>query len=111
MRLTHSQRKARRLIERMLGRPYADDLSADGSTTALRGDAGDIVIVVCVRGDLDEVRTAAIIAHEATHAAWRFLEQIGEDDPGEEEFAYVTQAIVGSLTRQHLRWLRKRQKK
>lgn len=46
----------------------------------------------------------ALLAHEAHHIAQRYFEELGEERPGEEAFAYATQAAAGCLFDAHLRW-------
>ena len=43
-----------------------------------------------------------LITHEAYHLACRWMETLGEDNPGEEELAYHVEAISSSLFEQLL---------
>lgn len=58
---------------------------------------GDDAVLVCVYdGFMDEPKgqREAVIAHEAVHCAQAWCESIGEDDPGDEEFAYMVQCCM-----------------
>ncbi len=47
----------------------------------------------------------SLLAHEAVHIAYRYMECIGEEEPGEETMAYVVEAVVSILAEQHIAWL------
>lgn len=58
---------------------------------------GDDAVLVCIYdGFMAEPKSQrdAAIAHEAVHCAQAWCEFIGEDDPGTEEFAYMTQCCM-----------------
>lgn len=46
-----------------------------------------------------------MMAHEAVHAAFRYMERIGEREPGEEALAYAVQAAASIMAEQHIAWL------
>lgn len=48
-----------------------------------------------------------IITHEAYHLACRWMEELGEDKPGEEEMAYHVEAISSALFEQLLDYFEK----
>lgn len=61
---------------------------------------GLIVVFICL--DDDEVTQGdlgGLIAHESVHIAERWCEFLGEDDPGEEVFAYMVQASFLTLVK------------
>lgn len=64
------------------------------STSYIEGD--DVVLVCIYDGFMGEPKgqREAVIAHEAVHCAQAWCECIGEDDPGDEEFAYMVQCCV-----------------
>lgn len=64
------------------------------STSHIGGD--DAALVCIYDGFLAEPngQRSALIAHEAVHCAQAWCEFIGEDDPGDEEFAYMVQCCV-----------------
>lgn len=58
---------------------------------------GDDAVLVCIYDEfMDEPKgqREAMIAHEAVHCAQAWCEFIGEDDPGDEEFAYMVQCCM-----------------
>ena len=50
-----------------------------------------------------------IVTHEAYHLACRWMEELGEDKPGEEEMAYHVEAISSALFKQLLDYFEKGQ--
>ena len=64
------------------------------STSHVEGD--DTALVCIYDGFTAEPkdRRSALIAHEAVHCAQAWCESIGEDYPGDEEFAYMVQCCV-----------------
>ena len=48
-----------------------------------------------------------IVTHEAYHLACRWMEELGEDKPGEEEMAYHVEAISSALFKQLLDYFEK----
>lgn len=115
IKLTHSEKKAKRIIKRMVGKECARDWSAlrarDATTSTLQhNETGEVVYLIWMRPCIDwsADTDAAILAHEATHVAIDYLRSIGEDEPSEELFAYTIQAITGYLVDKHFRWKKKR---
>lgn len=53
----------------------------------------------------------AILAHEASHIVSYYFDDLGEEEPGEEERAYAMEAVAGCLFDAHLAWLEKRKGK
>ena len=52
----------------------------------------------------------ALLAHEATHIASRYLDYIGEEQAGEEEWAYAVQTACSGLFDMHLAYIDGRSK-
>lgn len=53
-------------------------------------------------------KTIALLAHEATHIAQFFMDDIGEEEPSMEFFAYVVQAATENLLIQQKEYMRKK---
>lgn len=118
VKLFHSRCKAKRFMRRI-------GLSTDG-VEALAGTAKmvtcyqmdpqterDHIFVVAI-GDISELsyeHVMALLAHEATHISQEYFRRIGEDQPAEEEQAYVIHSICQCLFTEHRRWVNKRMKK
>lgn len=115
VRLTHSEKKAGRFIERMAGkderRSWEGNKAADAITSCIEErDTGEMIYLVFMRPCLDRsaARDAALLAHEATHVAISYLGSIGESEPSEELFAYTVQAVTCYLVEAHFSWKKKR---
>lgn len=113
--LTHSKRRAAAEVSRCAERRRERDLldlldRADATTSALTdpetGERLHLVTMTPNTGYPAE-EDAAILAHEAVHVALGYLEDIGEDEPGEEMTAYAVQAVARSLVGRHFEWKRK----
>ena len=52
------------------------------------------VLVMLVRADGTREQTMALIAHEATHLAYRYFAILGDDSPSEESIAYAVDAFT-----------------
>lgn len=114
IKLTHSKKKARKIIEEMTSKECAQDWDSlrerDATTSTLQhSETGEVVYLVWMRPCIDwsADTDVAILAHEATHVAIDYLKSIGEDEPSEELFAYTIQAITGYLVDKHFRWKKK----
>lgn len=58
---------------------------------------GDNAVLVCIYDGFmvePKAQRSALLAHEAVHCAQAWCEFIGEDAPGDEEFAYMTQCCM-----------------
>lgn len=112
IRLTHSEQKRTRYLKKFEGNAAVDEFgdvgkSAEACTDCLMDRKhGGKVYVVWMRPDLDSdaAHDAAVLAHETTHIAIDYLEEIGEDEPGEEMRAYVVQCVVEYLVDEHAKW-------
>lgn len=110
--LWHSRKKlCKRFINRDLEAPRL--LDAPGQAFG-KHDGCCFTWFVLIEVDVDEVplySQLALLAHEATHVANWYFETHGEDEIGEEAYAYTVQAICDALFDEHLRWLEKRKKR
>lgn len=68
----------------------------DMFTSAITRKGGFIAAVVSFY-DGPTPQRHALYAHEATHVVQQFLDSIGEDDPGDEEEAYLVQGVTLAL--------------
>lgn len=100
------------------GRKLVRDLGSRGVTDINLSDApaqtfaeklgGETIHFVLLRPSNKPMwAQLALLTHEAHHIAQRHFEELGEEHPGEEEFAYTTQAAAGCLFDAHLRWCQK----
>lgn len=116
VRLTHSKRKAVRW-NRMFGRSDESIESvmsnSDAVATMYVPNGGEPFHVVWVRPDMegDEAWCDAVFAHEAVHIAQNYFRYLGETSPSEELEAYAVQFVTCHLSREHRKWLKKRQGK
>ena len=76
------------------------DVGAQTWVERLEGFSVSVVLIEDEDAPLHQ--RLALLAHEATHVATRWCEAIGEEDPGEEEFAYAVQAACGVLFDEYL---------
>lgn len=58
---------------------------------------GDFISAVVDYFDGPTSQRHALYAHEAVHVVQRFFDSIGEDDPGDEEEAYLVQGVTLAL--------------
>lgn len=108
--LWHDQAElGKRLCER--GIP-ADFLKSDAQTFAaeLDGEPVNFVLFEC-EGDVPLHEQLALLAHEAVHVTDSFFERIGEEEAGNETYAYVVQAACSALFDAHLAWIGKQEGK
>lgn len=89
-----SRKKARKFLRRKLGHDMTW-LGKSAQTDYFRkgGEESQAVITLCVEGKSASQR-AAILAHECSHIIESWLEDIGEDEPGEEIRAYAIQCAM-----------------
>lgn len=87
-----------RKVARKLGL-YLDDTRHEARTVH---KVGEDFALVCFLGsvfeDTDDLGRSALIAHESVHCADAWCESLGEDDPGEEEFAYMVQCCFITIS-------------
>lgn len=114
--LTHSRKKYLRAVSE-LGGSQAESGAlidrADGVTDCFWSDDGSLLCLVYLSPDpgRTDAQDAGLIAHEAVHVAQGYLEWIGEDEPGAELEAYVTQYAAQRLGERHWHWKAKRIKR
>ena len=62
---------------------------------------GDDYCLVCLSdgwvNEKSKDQKMAVVAHEAVHCTQSWLKELGEDCPGDEEYAYMVQACVLSI--------------
>ncbi len=111
IKLTHSRRRARKIIAAIEGRRCAEEYdqmpAADATTSNMYDErAGQLVHLVWISPDAG--RSAAddvgLLAHEAVHVVRSYLAGIGEDEPSEELCAYLVQDVAGYLAAKHFEW-------
>lgn len=113
--LTHSAKKAKRIIRKMAGEDAVKQWSRlrarDATTSSLQHDVtGEVVYMVWLRPCVEwsAETDVAILSHKATHVALDYLRDIGEDEPSEELLAYTVQAVTEYLVGKHFKWKKKR---
>ena len=113
--LTHSEKKAKRIIRKMAGEESVNDWSSlracDATTSSLQHNVtGEVVYMIWMRPCVEwsAETDVAILSHEATHVALDYLREIGENEPSEELMAYTVQAITEYLVGKHFKWKKKR---
>lgn len=116
--LTHSAKRAKRIVKRFAGkeamRDWEDLGNKDGATSILQNaENGEVFYLIWISPNLDRnaATDAEILAHEATHVAKDYLRDVGEDDPSEELLAYTMQAVTGFLADEHWRWKKRKLEK
>lgn len=102
LRLYHSAAKARRFAARIGAGLEAVD-GAEAQTDVY--PEAIVVTLLADVGDPDEL--AALLVHEAVHAVQAVLREAGEDDPGDEEEAYLVQRFALALMEMHRAWARR----
>ena len=113
--LTHSEKKAKRIIRKMAGEESVNDWSSlrarDATTSSLQHNVtGEVVYMIWMRPCVEwsAETDVAILSHEATHVALDYLREIGENEPSDELMAYTVQAITEYLAGKHFKWKKKR---
>lgn len=83
-------------VQRFMGVFTDSDISPSGGGCCHRLVKNGMMVLIISMADkrFPKNETAAIIAHEATHAMRFIMEKIGEDEPGLEQEAYLVQQIV-----------------
>jgi hypothetical protein len=109
LRLTHSVTKLQRWREELTGIMPTDEPTTSAATYIYHYDR-HLAFIVYMTPSLDDYASsdAALLAHEAVHVAQSYFENIGEDDPASEEFAYIVQGISEYLIAKHFKWKQKR---
>lgn len=79
--------------------------------TELEGTRGGQVIVVSIRITDNEADMVSTLVHESVHVKQRWLRHWGEDTPGVETEAYMTETIFTALTEALTKKLKKGKKK
>ena len=110
IRMFHSAKRCRRFLEKR-GVPFNPMAMADAQTWMFDSDGEDYAVVLfnCAL-DSHYVRDVSLLAHEATHIALHTFDAIGEENPADEEFCYMIQAITETLAKAHFRWKERRLK-
>ena len=102
--LYHSERKLRRDLKSR-GVECPELRTAPAQTFPQTIDGGTVHFVLLRPSDQPLWSQLALLAHEATHIAERYFEELGESDPGSEDWASAVQSASGCLFDAHLRWL------
>lgn len=90
------------LAERGVLLPPGD--GAEGKAVPVTLDGSLCVFVLLdVREDRPLHARLGLLAHEAVHAAQFYFDDLGEGDPGDEEFAYAVGAVSSALFDDYLR--------
>lgn len=115
--LCHSEKKAKKLMRRigMRNSALAELRGCSRAVTLCRLDAKTARerIFIVYLGDCEDMpyeEALALLVHEAVHIQQEFFRRIGEQEPADEEQAYVVQAISQCLMFEHRKWLSKRLK-
>lgn len=64
------------------------------ATTGLYVDGLDIMAVVMVKGFDNSAQKVALLAHECSHVAGEFLDNLGEESNDSEFRSYVVQSVM-----------------
>lgn len=109
LKLTHSKKKARRIIRKMCGSSEEWDTlcDCDATTSPLQNaETGETVYLVWMTPCLEYGAStdAALLAHEAVHVAADYLQSLGMEDVDEEVMAYTVQAVSEYLIEEHFKW-------
>lgn len=107
IRLTHSLKKYRKVVIKHDPEYEAAGERADAETTFIDGE-GAIIVYMTPNIDHTAAQDAALLAHEAVHAALFYFAMIGEEEPGEEEIAYMVENITQYLVSEHFRWKKRK---
>ena len=95
-----NRKKSREFIKRKFDQDIAWlGKSAQTDYFSKGGEESQAVITLCV-DDESAAQKAATIAHECSHVIDSWLEDIGEDSPGEEIRAYAVQCAVLTVLEQ-----------
>lgn len=109
LRLTHSVEKLQRWREDLTGiRPIDEPNTSAATYTYYNGEHLVFIVYMSPSLEYDASSDAALLAHEAVHVAQHYFENIEENKPASEEFAYVVQGISEYLVAKHFRWKQKR---
>lgn len=107
IRLTHSFKKYRKVVRKHDPEWDAPAERADAETTFI-DDEGAILVYMKPSIDHTAAQDAALLAHEAVHAALFYLSMIGEEEPGEEEIAYMVENVTQYLVAEHFKWKKRK---
>lgn len=113
IRMTHSKKRLRKWCKR-IGADYepikAKMKTADAITNAFVNFDGRLLFIVWMNDSIKRsaAMDAALLAHEAVHVAQEYFRYLGEDSPGEEQQAYVTESAAQYLIQEHFDWKQRR---
>ena len=108
--LYHSRNKLQRDL-RDKGIEQSLSTGCDAQTFSNEIDGTTIHFVLIEGTERELWEELALLAHEATHVAMRYLADLGEEEAADEELAYAVQAAAGCLFDMHLSWLDKQKGK
>lgn len=107
IRLTHSIKKYRKAVKKDDPNWKGAGDRADAETSILEGE-GAIIVYMKPSIDHTAAQDAALLAHEAVHVALFHLSMIGEEEPGEEEIAYMVENVTQYLVAEHFKWKKRK---
>lgn len=107
LRLYHSAKKCAKFLGKH-GIDFNPIEGTDADTWTFYDSGSYAVVYFPKKSERDYWDDMGLLAHEATHIMLWALSRIGEEDAGEEEMAYVTQAIASWLCKAHFEWKERR---
>lgn len=90
------------LAERGVLLPPGDGVEGKAVPVTLDGSLC-VFVLLDFREDRPLHARLGLLAHEAVHAAQFYFDDLGEGDPGDEEFAYAVGAVSSALFDDYLR--------
>ena len=109
IKLVHSDRKAEKIMNGF--GLDCDPINCHAQTSYIRDNktgAGFHLVVMRTPVDTPHWQESGLLCHEAVHIAERYFEEIGEEQPGEEERAYVVQSVASLLIDEHFKWKKRK---
>lgn len=109
IRITHSKKRLRKWCE-SIGADYEPIEkkmeTADAIANSFINHDGRLLFIVWMHDTTDDsaAQDAALLAHEAVHVAQAYFDYMGEDKPGDEQYAYVVQHATHYLVQEHFDW-------
>ena len=105
IKLVHSEKKAQKIL---FDYHLVSEIrsTADAQVWKILGERMKFLVYTSRKDFTPE--TCALLAHEATHIAQYFMEDIGEEEPSSEFFAYVVQSATENLLIQQREYMRKK---
>ena len=106
IKLVHSEAKAQKILfEKHIVSEIPNN--ADAMVWNISSEKEPTFLVFTERKDFS-IDTIGVLAHEATHIAQFFMNDIGEEEPSDEFLAYVVQTATSNLLIQQREYMRKK---